>query len=62
MENHEACNAPRFELSSVIEALCTLAIRGTIEIQLTRKISLWLTAVIISIHESFQTALLLKMT
>lgn len=61
MENHEACNAPRFELS-VIEALCTLAIRGTIEIQLISKISLWLTAVIISIHESFQTALLLKMT
>ena len=36
----EPRNVPQFELLSVIEALCTLAIRGTTEIQLTGKISL----------------------
>lgn len=59
--NHGPWNAPHFELSSVMEVLCALAIRRTSEIQLTGKLSLWFTAVTNPICKSFQTALL-KMT
>lgn len=50
------------DLSVVIEALCTRAIREEpLRFKLTGKISLWLTAVIISKHKRLQAALLLMM-